>query len=279
MELDISQVYQQIELDETSRKYTVTNTHRGLFEFKRLPFGILSAPAVFQHIMDNLLQGIQGVVVYLDDILITRKTEQEHLATLDTVLSRLKTAGLRLNKTKCSLMTESVQYLGHTIDSKGLHLIAEKVTAICDAPIPKNVTQLKAYLGLITYYGHFIHNLPHVLFPLYRLLRRDKHWRWTKKENKAFQDSKDILILSMLLVHFNPDLELTLACDASLYGIGAMLAHTYPDDTEKPIGYASRTLTPPERNYSQLEREGLASSRTISELDVSHYCGLSYRMG
>ena len=135
--------------------------------------------------MDNL-QGIQGVVVYLDDALIMGKMEQEHLATLDTVLSRLKTAGLRLNKTKCSLMTESVQYLGHTIDSKGLHPIAEKVTAIRDAPILKNVTQMKAYLGLITYYGRFIPNLSHVLFPLYRLLRRDKHWRWTKKENKAF---------------------------------------------------------------------------------------------
>ena len=118
------------------------------------------------------------------------KTEQEHLATLDTVMSRLKMAGLRFNKTKCSLMTESVQYLGHTIDSKGLHLIAEKVTAICDAPIPKNVTQLKAYLGLITYYGHFIHNLSHVLFPLYRLLRRDKHLRWTKRRTKSFRTEK-----------------------------------------------------------------------------------------
>ena len=279
MELDMSQVYQQIELDETSRKNTMINTHRGLFEYKRLPFGILLAPAVFQHIMDNLLQVIQGVVVYLDDVLITRKTEQEHLATVDTVLSKLKTAGLRLNKTKCSLMTELVQYLGHLIDSKGLHPIAENVTAIGDAPTPKNVTQLKAYLGIITYYGHFISNLSHVLFPLYRLLRRDKDWRWTKKENKAFQDSKDILISSKLLVHFNPNLELTLACDASLYGIGVMLAHTYPDGTEKPIGYASRTLTPPERNYSQLEREGLTSRRTVSELDISHYCGVSYQMG
>ena len=127
--------------------------------------------------------------------------EQEHLATLDTVLSRLKMAGLKLKKTKYSLMTESVKYLGHTIDSKGLHPISKKVTAICEASTPKNVTQLKAYLGLITYYGCFI---------------RHKHWRWTEKENKSFQDSKDILVLSKRLVHLNPSLELMMLLHMAL---------------------------------------------------------------
>ena len=96
--------------------------------------------------------------------MITGKTEQEHLATLDTVLSKLKMDGLRLKKTKCSFMTDSVQYLGHTVDSKGLHPIAEKVSAIREALATKNVTQLKAYLGLITYYARFTPNLSHILF-------------------------------------------------------------------------------------------------------------------
>ena len=105
------------------------------------------APGVFQRIMDNLLQGIQGVVVYLDDVLIMGKTEQEHLATLDTVLSRLKMDGLRLKKTKYSFMTESVQYLGHMIDSKSLHPIAEKVTAIHEAPTPKECHPIESLPG------------------------------------------------------------------------------------------------------------------------------------
>lgn len=144
--LDMSQAYQQLILDEESRKYVVINTHKGLFQYTRLPFGISSAPAIFQRVMEGLLQGIPHVSVYLDDILITGKNDVEHLATLEAVLTRFEEAGLRLKRSKCVFMAPSVEYLGHTIDAEGLHPTESKVKAIKNAPVPKNVTELRAYL-------------------------------------------------------------------------------------------------------------------------------------
>ncbi len=121
-----------------------------------------------------------------------------------------------------------------------------------------SVQELKAYLGLLTYYGKFLPKLSSVLFPLYRLLRKDVAWEWSEEEEKAFSRSKKMLTSSNLLTHYNPQLPLTLACDVSAYGIGAVLAHRMSDGSEKPIGYVSRTLTKAEKNYSQLEKEGLS---------------------
>jgi len=204
--------------------------------------------------MEGLLQGIPHVTVYLDDILITGETEAEHLKSLEQVLERLAKAGLRVKKPKCIFMAPSVAYLGHVIDAKGIHPLPDKVKAIQQAPTPKNVTELKSYLGLLTYYGKFLPNLSSRLSPLYKLLRKHVPWKWTSKQDKAFQDSKELLTSSQLLVHFNPKLPLLLACDASAYGIGAVLAHLMPDGSEQPIGYASRTLNSAERNYSSWKK-------------------------
>ena len=256
--LDMSQAYQQVELEESSKKFTVINTHKGLFEYTRLPFGISSAPAIFERVMEGLLQNIPGVVVYIDDVLITGKTDEDHLQSLETVLKRMEDAGMLLKKDKCCFMTKSVSYLGYIIDAEGLHPTKEKLQAIRDTPSPKNLTQLKSYLGLLSYYGRFLPNLSNFLFPLYRLLRRQTPWTWSKTEEETFQNSKKLLMSSKLLVRFDPSLELILACDASNYGIGAVLAHCLPDGLEKPIGFSSRTLTETEKRYSQLEKEGLA---------------------
>ena len=170
--LDLSQAYQQLVLSEDSKQYMVINTHKGLYRYNRLPFGVSSAPAIFQRVMESLLKGIDGVVVYIDDILVTGKTEEEHLSALGEVLTRLESAGLHLKKEKCSFLCESVTYLGHRIDANGLSPLPEKVAAVRDAPIPKNVAELKSYLGLLSYYSKFLSNLSTVLAPLYRLLRK-----------------------------------------------------------------------------------------------------------
>ena len=256
--LDMSQAYQQLVLDESSRKFVVINTQRGLFQYNRLPYGVSSAPGIFQRTMETLLQGIQSVVVYIDDILITGATEEEHLQALDEVLHRLERAGLRLNKTKCVLMASSVTYLGHRIDQYGLHPLADKVRAVQEAPEPRNVTELKSYLGILSYYSKFLPNLSSTLAPLYQLLCVSARWRWTAKEREAFKASKQLLTSSKVLTHFDPSEELILAGDASPYGIGAVLSHRFADGSEKPIGYASRTLSPAEKNYSQIEKETLA---------------------
>ena len=152
----------------------------------------------------------------------------------------------------------SVSYLGHQIDESGLHPLPHKVKAIREAPTPNNITELKSYLGLLTYYGKFLPNLSTHLAPLYQLLKHDSAWKWTTEHEKTFQKSKGMLTSSSLLIHFDPKLPILLQCDASQYGIGAVLAHRLPDGSEKPVGFASRTLYSAERNYSQLEKEGLA---------------------
>ena len=256
--LDMSQAYQQLLLHEDSKKYVVINTHRGLFSYNHLPFGISSAPGIFQRTMEGLLRGMDGVVVYLDDVLVTGKTKGEHLATLDEVLRRMRQAGLRLRKDKCVFLAPSVVYLGHRIDSQGLHPVADKLQAVQDAPSPRNVSELKSYLGLLTYYAKFLPNLATVLAPLYTLLKSDEQWKWGRQQERAFQESRKLLLSSQLLVHFDSTLEICLACDASAYGIGVVLSHRMPDGTEKPVGFASRTLTTAEKNYLQIEKEALA---------------------
>ena len=204
--LDLSQAYQQLLLDDDSKKYAVINTHKGLYQYTRLPYGVSSAPGIFQRTMENLLKGIPGVVVYLDDILITGPTPEAHLRALDEVLRRLAKAGMRANQGKCRFLAPAVDYLGHRIDNQGLHPIVEKVEAIRDAPVPTNVSELRLYQGLLTYYSKFLPNMSTVLAPVYRLLRKDVKWSWKEEQRKAFETSKKLLMSFDLLVHFDPKL-------------------------------------------------------------------------
>lgn len=197
--------------------------------------------------MDSLLQGLPHVAVYLDDILITGETEQQHLQNLDTVLQKLATAGLRMKKSKCVFMAPEVEYLGHKINCEGLHPTQDKIKAIREAPKPHSVTQLKSFLGLPSYYSKFLPNISSTLAPFYSLLQANQRWFWGKKQQAAFEAAKALLQSSTLLVHYDPSKKLTLACDASPYGVGAILSHVMEDGSEKPIAFASRTLAPVEK--------------------------------
>ena len=130
--------------------------------------------------------------------------------------------------------------------------------ALREAPIPRNVTELKSYLGLLSYYSWFLPNLSTKLAPLYLLLKQDRPWNWNVAQDTAFFKSKELLKSSRLLVHFDPKLDIVLVYDASAYGIGVVLSHRMPDGQEKLIGFVSRTLTAAEKNYSQMEKEGLS---------------------
>ena len=153
--LHLAQAYQQIPLEESSKQYVTINTHKGLYRYNRLPFGVSAAPAIFQRTMENLLQGMPHVSIYLDDILVTGTSEADHLKTLDEVLNRLETAGLRLKQNKCAFLLPSVEYLGHRISAKGLQPTDEKVRAIEKAPTPSDVSQLRSFVGLVNYYCKF----------------------------------------------------------------------------------------------------------------------------
>ena len=256
--LDLSQAYQQLLLDDDSKALLTINTHKGLYGYTRLPFGIASAPAIFQRTMDVILQGVAHVMCYIDDIIITGKDDDEHLSTLATVLERLREHGFRLKKSKCVFMGDSVEYLGHRIDAQGLHPTDDKLSAIQDAPAPRNVTELRSFLGLLNYYGKFIQNLSTLIHPLNQLLQKDVPYTWSEVHEDAFLEAKQALLSTTVLAHYDPQLPLFVAADASAYGIGAVISHQFPDGTERPIAFASRTLTNSEKNYAQLEREALA---------------------
>ena len=144
--LDLAHAYQQISLDDESKKLVVINTQKGLFQYNRSPFGVSAAPAIFQRTIEGILR---EVCVYLDNILVTGTTKEEHLQRLDTVLQRLEEVGLRLKQGKCSFLLESVEYLGHSISASGLRPTKSKVRAITEAPTPQNETELRAFLGLV----------------------------------------------------------------------------------------------------------------------------------
>lgn len=255
--LDLTQAYQQVELDDESKQYLTINTPKGLYQMNRLPYGIASSPAIFQRIMDQILQGLPKVVCYLDDILITGSTEAEHWENVEQVLQRLQDRGIRVNRDKCSFSQPSVTYLGHKIDSEGLHPVPEKVEAIVNASAPKNVTELRAFLALLTYYGKFMENLSTIIKPMTVLLQKDSQWNWSTQCQAAFEKAKSQLASSSVLTHFDPQLPILLACDASAYGLGAVISHKMTDGSERPIAYASRTLSKTEINYSQIEKEAL----------------------
>jgi len=256
--LDLSQAYLQLPLDEETKDYVTINTHKGLYRYNRLPFGVSSAPAIFQRCMDSLLKDLKGVAAYIDDIAVTGASLAEHLQNLAAVLGRLKAAGLLLNRAKCSFLQPRIEYLGHMIDADGLHPIEDKVRAIKEAPQPTNVSELRSFLGIINYYHKFLPDLSGKLRPLYELLSKQSKWTWGSKQEQAFEKARNALQRDSLLIHFDPAKPMLLACDASPYGLGAVLSHVVSEGVERPVAYVSRTLTVAEKKYSQLEKEGLA---------------------
>lgn len=255
--LDLSQAYSQIPLDESSQQICTVNTSKGLLRYARLPFGIAPAVGIFQRHMDNLLQGIPGVAGFLDDLLVTGADDESHLQSLELVLRRLQDSGLRCGMSKCDFMQDRVCYLGHRIDSAGLHPLPEKIRAIVDAPQPQDVSQLRSFLGLVNYYGKFLPNLSTELAPLHHLLNQGVEWCWKATQDAAFQNCKDLLSKAPVLAHFDVNKPLVLECDASPYGLGAAICHRV-DGMDWPIAFASRSLHDAETKYSQLEKEALA---------------------
>ena len=231
-----------MELTADSQRYFTVNTHKGLYAYQRLTYGIASAPAVFQSTMDQILQGMDKVRCRIDDILI-RTEPHEHLQVLDEVLTRLEKHGILTKRSKCAFMVPSVDFLGNRVDGEGRHLTDQKIAAIKGAPSPKNVTELRSYLGLLNYYGNFISNLSTLLQPLHELLRKGVKWAWTEECEKAFVRSKSELVADKVLVPYDEKRKLILACDASPYGVGAVISHVMDDGEERPIAFASRTLT------------------------------------
>lgn len=169
--LDFASAYHQVLLDPESRDLTAFITHDGLFRFKRVCFGLASAPAAFQQIMSKILQGCSGVLFYIDNITVFGKNEKEHLSNLIAVLRRINEAGLRLNK--CVFGVQELFFLGHKITAQGISPLPEKIAFIINTPAPTDATTLRSFVGLVEYYAKFVPSLADVVEPMRALLRKN----------------------------------------------------------------------------------------------------------
>lgn len=257
--IDLKNAYNQFILSESSQELTTINTPKGLFKYTRLVYGLANAPAIFQKTMETLLAGIEGVSCWYDDICVTAPDRYTKLCRLREVLTRLNDSGLRLQKEKCEFFKDSVTYLGYVINKHGLRTSHDKVQAILHAAEPTSVTELKRFLGVVNYYRNFIPNASCIMSPLHELLRNGAQWEWTERQRRAVHQVKTELASERVLAHFEHDAQLILTVDAGPGGLGAVLAQRCgADATERPLAYASRSLTASERNYSQIQKEATA---------------------
>lgn len=256
--IDLAQAYLQLLVDENSAEAQTIITHRGAYKVKRLQYGIKVAPGLFQNLMDDLLGKLPGVIPYFDDILIRATTLEQLAERLYNVLSCLRKAGLHAKKEKCEFGVTEIEFLGYRVDAKGIHPSKSKVAAIHNAPVPKDKLQLQAFLGLLNFYHSFLPNKASVAEPLHKLLQKNADFKWSKQHDIAFDAVKKLLSSDSVIMPFDENLPIIITCDASPYGIGAVLSHILPDGREAPIAFSSRTLNSTERNYSQLDKEALS---------------------
>ncbi len=258
IKLDLSRAYLQLPVDEESAKAQTIVTHKGAFKVKRLQFGISSAPGIFQRFIETMLAGIPGVNPYYDDTLMKGEDFHSTATTFRAVLQRLSDAGIRGCKKKCIVGAPSLEFLGFRIDKEGMRPAVSKVAAIRLAPEPWNKEELQGFLGLLNFYHVFLKDKATVAEPSHRLLDKDARWQWTAAHSNAFEDVKRLLSAETLLTYYEPKRPLILTCDASSYGVGAVLGHLMEDGSEAPISFHSQTMSDTERRYSQIDKEALA---------------------
>ena len=260
--LDLASGYWQIRMSPSSREKTAFVTPQRLFEFLVMPFGLTNPPAVFQRLMQRVFTGLNPesgpdfVTVYIDDVLIFSRTLEEHLTHLQTVIGRIEEAGLKLKPSKCQFVRQEVEYLGHLVTPQGLKTNSRLVEAVREFPRPIDVSGVRRFLGLASYYWRFIRNFAKISEPLRELTRKDVSFRWTQAHEDALTELKGKLASAPVLAYPSFDKPFTVETDASIGGIGAILSQE--DSKLHPVDYASRALSSAERNYSVTELETLA---------------------
>lgn len=260
--IDLKSAFHQIPLDEASKEKTAfTIPGRGLFQYKVMCFGLTSAPATQQRLMDKLFGPEFGgkVFTYLDDVICVSSSFEEHLSLLRVVLDRFREANLTINLSKSRFFRKQLKYLGYIVDENGLRTDPEKVRAIEEFPTPTCRKDVKRFLGTASYYRRFIKDFSTIAGPLNALTstRKGKTFQWSAEAERAFIGLKTALMSAPVLSCPDFDHPFAIHCDASDFGIGGTLTQTINGE-EHPIAYFSRSLTPCERNYSATEREALA---------------------
>ena len=258
--MDMQSGFWQIKMHPDSIDKTAFVTPDGLWQFKKMPFGLCNSPASFQRMMDIVLSGLKwnACLIYLDDVVIFGKTFGEHLKRLDLVLTAIKAAGLRLKISKCNFGETRLKMLGHIVDQDGIHSDPEKVEAARDFPRPKTVKDIQSFIGLCSYYRKFIPNFAEQARPLTILTKDKEPYNWNKEQEEGFNYLKESLVTCATLAHPDYSQPMIIHPDASGYGLGAILLQVI-DGKEKPLGFASRLLKGSELNYNITEKECLAA--------------------
>ena len=257
--LDLASGYWQVGLDEDAKAKSAFLADGGLYAWNVMPFGLCNAPATFERLMDKVLTGLhwETLLVYLDDLIIFGKSIPEELTRLRQVFHRLRQANLKLKPKKCDLFKTKVSYLGHEVSSSGISTQPEKTETIESWPVPTNVTEVRSFLGLASYYRRFVQGFATIAKPLHQLTEKGRQFVWSPACQSAFEELKQRLTTAPILAYPNPNDEYILDTDASRDGIGGVLSQVQ-DGQERVIAYGSKVLSKAERNYCVTRRELLA---------------------
>ena len=256
--VDMASGYWQIELEEEDMEKTAFTTIFGLYHWKVVPFGLCSAPATYQRMVDRLLAGLlwRVCLAYLDDVIIYSKSFEDHLSRLREVFSAIDEANLRMQPEKCEFGKDRLKFLGHIVTPEGTQPDPDKIKSIMEFPTPRCQRDIRSFHGLCSYYRNYIKDFSYKAEPLLTLLRKNKKFTWEKPQSCAFEELKLALVSAPVLVHYDPYLPIKLYTDASYDGLGYTLKHVINDE-EYPIKYGSRTLSDSEVNYGVTELECL----------------------
>ena len=274
--LDLKSGYWQVELEEEAKPLTAfAMGPLGFWECEHMPFGLPNAPATFQRLMESCLGELHlnWCIIYLDDIIVFSRTPKEHLHRLKAVISKLRAAGLKLKPTKCDLFKQQINYLGHVVSKEGVSTDPDKITAVTEWPQPTTVTEVRSFLGFVSYYRRFIPNFSKVAKPLNKLLQNQEGTPSQKKKFKvycgpeqqeAFENLQKLCTESPILAYADFKAPFVLHTDASGDGLGAVL-YQVQDGQKRVTAYASRSLSKSERNYPVHKLEFLALKWAITD--------------
>lgn len=266
--LDLLKGYYQVPLSEEAKKISAFVTPDGLYQYTVLPFGMRNAPAVFQRLMSAVTTGLEGVSVYLDDLVVHSSSWPQHLATLKALFQRLSDAKLTVNLIKSEFGHARIIFLGHVVGGGIVAPVAAKVEAICNLPIPTNRKAVQRFLGMAGFYRRYCPNFSEVAAPLTDLVSPRKKFVWSPACQTAFDNVRSILVTTPVLRAPDFSRPFQVQVDASDVGAGAVLLQTDEDDIMHPICYMSTKFKSYQRNYSTIEKEAIALFMALEKFEI-----------